>query len=158
MATAQFRNLSSNSNNNNLQKAPPIDLNGLHTPHKLAAFVVNVPTKKQEYSFLFNEETTANNNNSNNNLIINNKLSNQSSIIQTSKLNRNNTHYLSVNNLIPPSKSKKSKSSGKRRKKRAKGNKKFRHKSHLNKEEQDNIDIYDVQNNNIGMLMLCTIN
>ena len=108
----------SSNHNNNLQKAPPIDLNALHTPHKLAAFVVNVPRKKQEYSFLFNDETTTNNNN----ISHMNKSSLQTSAIQTSKsnilLNRNNTQYLSVNSLSVPNKSRKSKSSNKKTSKR----------------------------------------
>eukprot|EP01083_Nonionella_stella_P169527 575001_1 len=118
-------------------QTPPIDLNALHTPHKLAAFVVNVPSRKAEFAFLFNEDQKTNTD-----------TSNASQQFLTHNLNAKNTQFLNLrssSSLKPPSMMKKHKSKSKKRHKKKLKMTHTAHK-HLNKDEEDmEEDIYNAE-------------
>eukprot|EP01084_Bolivina_argentea_P276075 470977_1 len=140
---------STQSKNPLANQAPPIDLNKLHTPYKLAQFVVNVPQLKHDYSFLFKEENKLNSTSN---------TQSQSFINKGLNLYPNHSHSLNTNsiNLMQTSSMHKMKSKSsskkKRNKKKSKLNRKLKpqHK-YLNKDAQDNInDPYNPINDDVG--------
>ena len=79
MATSPLTSYSSQN------RPAPIDLNALHTPHKLAEFIVNVPDKKNEYNFLFKDDPQQLTNTNASSLITNNLNNNTLNVPQIKK-------------------------------------------------------------------------
>ena len=141
-----FNRASREDTNSNL-KAPPIDLNALHTPHKLAAFVVSVPSKKQDYAFLFTQETNTTNANNKSSIINNNNSSHNNNL----NIGRSKSQFLTL-----PIKEKENKKSNRRKKNKGrnkKGKQGFRRQEvkRLNDEEKES-GTYDPGNNSVGKL------